>query len=301
MRHVFKSFNFGVYDYKDAEKLLNDMALKGYEFKGTGKGYIRNVAMFEKNQKAKNFKYAIDIRRNPLTSEREQYYEFYKDLGWTNLDCFDNKLHIFVSGKENAFPLYADQLSELDNLKEGIKGDSEIFKYLLIAVCMSTVMGIIIAEGGKGFNRLASYIIIVYFGFFAIHSILEIVTNLACIQMCRQHMKTGGGIPEIRLKKELRLWQSIFSVATIGVFPFIIIASYSYEIWGNGLNSIYAYGSNWGIVLIVICTVSVPIILAATYMLFLYPEKEKYKVLSYIGFFMLYVSLFEYLRTYLGE
>ncbi|WP_312647322.1 DUF2812 domain-containing protein [Aminipila sp.] len=301
MKHIFRDFNFDIYDYKDAEKFLNEMALKGFEFKGTGKGYIKDIAMFEKNHKAKNLKYAIDVRKNLLNSEREQYYEFYKDLGWRNIDCFNDKLHMFVAEKENAFPLYTDELTEMENFGKAIKRDNEIFKYLLMAVCMVAAMGIIIAEGGKEFNRLVAYIIIVYFGCFALFSILEIIANLVCIRRFSKHMQTGGGIPASRLKKELRLWESFFSVVAISVFPLIIIVSYSYEIWSKGLNSINLYGSGWEIVLLIIlCTLSIPIELAATYMLFLYPEKEKYKLFSYIGFFMFYISIFQYFRTYLG-
>lgn len=299
MNHVLKIFNFGVFDYKDAEKLLNQMAEKGYEFKGTGKGWIKGFAMFKKNAKGKLLKYAIDVRCGMSENEKEKYYEFYKDLGWKNVDCFRNKIHIFVCDKSKGFPLYTDEISELKNLKEGIRADAQVIKHSIVAVIIALVTGFMIYEGGIGFNSIVSYSLIVFFTLFLVYSIFEIVGNIAYTQKCKRCIETGERLPQSSIIKELRLWNSIFSIATFILFPTVAIVGYSYEIWGVGLDLSHAYSTNLEIFLLSMCVISIPVLLVASYMFPLYPKQSKLKMLSYMGYFMYFVSSYEYFITYL--
>lgn len=298
MKYIFKSFNFGVFDYKDAEKLLNQMALKGYEFKGTGFNWFKNFAMFEKNEKAKNYQYSIDVRCGLLENQKEKYYDFYKDLGWKNIDCHNNKLHIFVAEKNKAFPLYTDDISELENLKEGMKADAGIIKMLLITVFMAFVTGLLIHKGGIGFNRLVSYGLIIYFGLFVVYGVLEIISDIIYSIKCKRCLEDGKPVPENKTLRELRFWNNIYSNISYILFPTIAIIGYSYEIWGTGLHPLDGYSTSWEIALLSMCLISIPLMLFASYKYFLQPKKRNYKVVSYIAYFMYFISSIEYFTTY---
>nr|WP_315024781.1 DUF2812 domain-containing protein [uncultured Aminipila sp.] len=295
MKHIIKSFNFGVLDHNDAEKLLNDMALKGYEFKGTGKGWIKGFAMFEKKQYAKSLQYAVDVHCKLLGKEKEAYYEFLNDLGWNNVDCFRNKLHIFAAEKNCAFPLYTDEYSELENLKKGIKDDGLFLKSSLSAAFLLGLVWVMFRLGGIGINRVVSYIIVVVF---LLTSILAIC-NLILTLWCKKSIKTGEKPTNNSMKKEIRWWENILTISSFIFFPSVAIAGYSYEIWGSGINPGKGFGPTWEITFLSMGIISILVLLSATYMLFLYPEKEKYKVLSFSGYLLYFISIYEYFTTYM--
>lgn len=298
MEYVFKDFNYGVFNYKEAEKLLNQMAAKGYEFKATGKGLIKGVAMFKKNEKAKGFKYAVDVRCNLSVreNEKQKYYSFFKDLGWKNLDSINNKLHVFVSEQNKAFPLYTDELSELENVKESVRPDGQIIESGVYVALMSLLIGGMIYVG---FNRIVNDWIMIYISLFVVYGVSEITSNLVYMIRFKKYMKTGRVISENKFIKKLRSWNIIFSITSLILLQVVTIVGLSYEIWGAGLNPSDAFGTNWEISLLSMCAISIPILLVSTYMLFLYPKQEKFKVLSYIASFMYLFSSMEYITTYL--
>lgn len=293
MKYIFKTFNFGILDYKDAESLLNTMAQKGYKFRTTGKGWIKGFAMFEKNEQAKSLQYAIDVHCKLLDKEKEAYYKFLNDLGWNNVDCFRNKLHIFFAEKNCAFPLYADESSELENQKNALEDDGTFLKSSLSAAFMLGLVWIMFKLGGIGINRIVSYSVVVYL---LLASLLPICKLIMSLQY-KIKIKKGESPGNNRFIKEMRLWENVLAISSFLLFPLATAVGYAYELWGPGINYGNSFGPIWGTALLSMCITSILVLLPATYMLFLYPEKEKYKGLSYVGYFLYYISIYVYFTT----
>ncbi len=300
MKHIIKIFNFGVLDYKDAEILLNQMKAKGYVFKSTGKGWIKGFALFEKSKTANPCKYTIDVRCGLTENDKERYYDFYKDLGWLNKDCFRNKLHIFASEQDQVLPLYTDEASELENLKSAIDEDAQAVKHFFLGLVFLFCIGLITYFGGIGLNRLASYSLLVYMAFFFVYSMIQIILSLCYRRKCRQCMESGDNFSANKLLKEVRAWYNFVSIASFIFFPAVAIFGYFYAIWGQETNYYEMFGLEWSFCLFAMSVLSVPLLLTATYLLFLYPKQAKFKALSYIGYFMYYISIYVFFSaTYL--
>ena len=76
MKYTIRPFKYGPYDYRDAENMLNGMSQKGWDFKTTSKGWLRNWAMFEKAKDKKKSSYNIDLKGSMTDREKEEYCRF---------------------------------------------------------------------------------------------------------------------------------------------------------------------------------------------------------------------------------
>ncbi|MHC1723245.1 MAG: DUF2812 domain-containing protein [Aminipila sp.] len=291
MRRIFRSFNFGTLDYKDAERLLNDMAAKGYEFKGTGKGFIRNIAMFEKNEKAQNLKYAIDVGKRK-EYEKETYYQFYRDLGWDKIDCFNNRLYIFATNSNNAVPLYADGISERNMRKKAAINNGELLDNIM------QLVGMLIASSAFYFrwDELDNFIEYSFFLFFCLIMgcyAVQVAVKLIYIVKSWRHEN------QYLVSKTLQIIRWYGRLCWVGFFTFLPIASiieFCYGEWTSNVVSGRFFGIiRWESLQLFLCIGSIPVIFTATYMLTLNPEKEQLKVLDCIGIFMYFWGLWCFL------
>lgn len=290
MKHIFKSFNFGTLDYKDGEELLNRMAEKGYEFKGTGKGWIRNVAMFEKSQKAKNLKYAIDVGKRK-EHEKQTYYQFYRDLGWQKIDCFNKRLYIFATNSDNAVPLYTDGLAERKMRKKAAINNGELLNHILQLVSMLVILNILMFGIEKAHGLIIPGFIIFYYLIVAYYA-LQVAAKLIYI------LRGWKDKNECLIRKILQIIRGCSKFIWIGFFAFIPVVSiveFYYGSWTNNSipNNFFVLGRE--IVQLLLCIGSIPVILTATYLLALHPEKEQLRLLDFIGIFMYFCGLWSLL------
>ncbi|QHI72126.1 DUF2812 domain-containing protein [Aminipila terrae] len=290
MKHIFKSFNFGTLDYKDGEELLNRMAEKGYEFKGTGKGWIRNVAMFEKSEKAKNLKYAIDVGKRK-EHEKQTYYQFYRDLGWQKIDCFNKRLYIFATNSDNAVPLYTDGLAERKMRKKAAINNGELLDNILQLFCMLAVSSILFLSRNDIDNLIAysfSFIYCMIMGYYA----LQVAAKLIYIARGWKHQNECL-VP--RILQIIRGCSKFIWIAFFAFIPAVSIVEFCYGIWTNSAPIGSFFGIRWQIVQLLLCIGSIPVILTATYRQALYPEKEQLKLLDFLGVFMYFCGLWNLL------
>ncbi len=303
MKHILKRFNFGVFDYKDAEKLLNQMADKGYRFLSDGNFIFGDFAMFEKDEKARETKYTVDVRCELSESEKENYYDFYKDLGWKNIGCHRKKLHIFIADKNNNFPLYTDEFSEMANLNEAIKKDARIIKNSIYALFFACLVWYMIYSGPTATNRLASYVFIIFFTLPLIYKVLEIFNNVIFKYKLKKALLNEQKIPDNKTLKELKVWENLLCVTGLVSFSAMGIIGYCYEIWGAGVNPSEIYGTTWAIAMLAIDISSIITMLTLTYVLFLYPNIKKNRSAYFIAYFISYIAYYfsniEYIKLYL--
>lgn len=301
MKYEFRPFHFGVFDYKEAEKLLNQMVEKGYVFKGTGKGWIKGFAMFEKIQSTKKLRYAVDINCEDREKELNNYYSFYEDFGWQKVDCFQKKLHIFVSEKEEVLPIYTDAATEFENLKGAVRLEGQIALTAILVSVFIALAAFMIYIGGIRDNRLISYIIIVLCFLMAGCSLTNLINNILYMNQCRTNVEMRLTIPENILLKKMRFAENIFRIIFFISLPIVAINGYAYEIWGKGSQTELYMGSAFTLILFIACILSVPVLLFSTYKLFMKPYNANFKVLSYIGYSMYYMSIFMYFSDYISN
>ncbi|QIB70377.1 DUF2812 domain-containing protein [Aminipila butyrica] len=284
MKHIFRSFNFGTLEYKEAESFLNQMAEKGYEFKSTGKGWLRNIAIFEKSERAKKMKYVIDVAKR-TEWEKSEYYQFYKDSGWEKVDCFNKRLYIFAAQKDNAVPLYTDDASERNMLRKAVVNNGELLNHSFQLLCMLIIL--------KALFFIKNREEALYYGFYAtlflccltgVYYVLHITAKL--IYRVSGWQVNSNAIGK-KMAQLLRVSCDLFGSAFLAS---LVLAAF-YVIWKRGFfpNSFGEISLEFVQTLIFIG--SVPVILVTTYLLALHPEREQLKVLNYIGAFMFFWGL----------
>lgn len=287
MKYIFKTFSFGTLDYKDAERLLNNMAAKGYEFKGTGKGWIRNIAMFEKNAKAQHFKYAIDVAKRK-EYEKEKYYQFYKDLGWEKIDCLNKRIYIFATEKDNSVPIYTDKVSETNMLKKAVINNGELLDNIIQLVCMIFVSSVLFFRRAEMDNLIGYSFIIFYcliMGYYAVQVAVKLLYSVMGWKYEKQYF-------ESKILQIIRWCSKLSWIAFLIYLPIVSIIG----TWTNNVLSSSFFGIiRWQSVQLLLCIGSIPVILTGTYFLFLYPEKERFKIIINIGVTMYFLGLWCFL------
>ncbi|QAT41851.1 DUF2812 domain-containing protein [Aminipila luticellarii] len=293
MRHIFRYFSFDTLDYRAAERFLNDMAERGYEFKGTGKGWIRNIAIFEKNERAKERKYAIDVAKRK-EEEKESYYRFYKDLGWEKVDCFHSSMYIFSAQKNNTVKFYTDKLSERSMLKKAVINNGELSNHISQFICMliisSSFMG-----GKENRNDLTVYGFKIFFslimGYYALKVAIKLIYAL-------KGWKARDTHAEEQIQRALREINKVCQILFFLFLPVVCLIRFFYHMWEKEFVIKGAAGMELELIQLLLCMASILITSVTTYLVAMYPDKDRWKVLDFIGIFMYFAALWSFL-TYI--
>ncbi|MGF6376436.1 hypothetical protein M2140_001509 [Clostridiales Family XIII bacterium PM5-7] len=129
MRYKFELWNYGNYDFLEAEKHLNEMAEKGWSYKG--KTIIFNgIAVYEKTEQAYQTQFAVDtfVREN---KERElEYYQLMKESGWEIIQPESRRAQkVFQASKTSGVAIpYNDQESKMEIVSASLAESKEEFK-----------------------------------------------------------------------------------------------------------------------------------------------------------------------------
>lgn len=293
MKYTIRPFKYGPYDYRDAETLLNKMSQKGWKFKTTSKGWIRNWAMFENAKEENKSTYNIDLKGDMDDREKDEYCRFYADLGWQHLDTYNKKLNIFKSTRENTIPIYSDDQAEYENLREYAKPSTDI-PYIMQFIGMAILSYVIYKLVGIGLS-LVLYSMMVVLSVFVIDAAVMIFLDMVYRSNCKKSMEKTGQLPENVLFKKWRVWEVYGENLLILFIGFGTIFGYGYEIWGKGLIShhemylevsIYfslAFVGFWGTLLI-------------DYIYMMKPEKKILKGMDFIFHFLWLFSFMSYLQ-----
>lgn len=234
MKYKIRPFKYGPYDYRDAEHLLNEMSQKGWQFKTTSKGWLRNWGMFEKTKDENKPIYNIDLKGSMMESEKDEYCRLYDDLGWHYLDTYNKKLNIFKSDRKNNIPIYSDEQAEYDNLKEYGKISTDIGAIMLF-LFTAALMYLSFCMLGRERYILVSYGMFVALTMCLVDSMVIIALNTMYRSNCKHRMKQTGQLPKNLLLKKWRVWQFYGENLLILLMGFVPILGFGYEIWGKGL------------------------------------------------------------------
>lgn len=300
MKRIFKVFNFGIINYKDAERLICSMAEKGYEFKGTGKGWIKGFAMFEKNEKAKSFKYSVDIKYGLLEEEQDELQSFYSDLGWEYADCYNRRIYIFVR-KENAkvsFPLYTDEDSRYENFRNTVRDESAQMGNIAAACFTLFLAGVIYQKSDLWDSRLVSYVIFIVFLAIGLLCTIYSIDNFLYRKKCEKAATAGEPIPNNFITTELKKWESLVNIILFIGVPIITILGYWHEIWGGGMY--YVENLSKGLLMTMFCIslTATPGALISNYFMYLHPKNNKLKIFTYIIGFLYMISFCTYINIF---
>lgn len=134
-KYKIRGWRYGVLDCRAAARDLNDMAAKGWRLKSFGKFWmLLDIACFERDENAPGLQYAVDARPTNHPQTLERYYTFYRDQGWRFVSVSRDRLHIFVSEKATAAPLYTDRQTEWTAMKENARLDGVVGKNLALGL-----------------------------------------------------------------------------------------------------------------------------------------------------------------------
>lgn len=300
MKYTYRFFNYGVYDYKNAEIMLNSMAERGYIFKTTGHGWYKFIAWFEKDDSAKKTKFGVDVRCGLGKTEKEEYYRFYEDIGWKNIDCFKKKLHIFVNTGNEDNEIYTDPSTEFENLKEAIKDDIPNIKKLLLMIFCLALTFFVGRAGAAVLDRNLAFAYIFIMFLLILNYMAEIVGNFIYKRQSSSLVDENKFISENSVAKELRLYEKISNIIFLPILWVAIMIFYGRNLWEQWLIN----GSQIDIVtglyiapFIGLCF-SLPGIALFTYLVFRKPEKDIYKVMSWFFSFLFYFGFISALQQY---
>lgn len=117
MKYKFKLWTYTPIDVKAAEAELNRMAKAGYTLLGLG-GFPTNIAVYEKSNRAKRKRYAVDYNKDESEAAKEERKTFFKEAGWSFVSDGNGNLCIYATEKTGSKEIYSD----IDTRLEGIEG-----------------------------------------------------------------------------------------------------------------------------------------------------------------------------------
>lgn len=234
MKYKVRPFRYGPYDYRDAERLLNEMSQKGWEFKAISKGWLRDWAMFEKVKDEKKNTYNIDLKGSMTDGEKEEYYKFYDDLGWHYLDTYNKKLNIFKSNRKDDIPIYSEEQAEYENLKEYGKPSTDMLPIIQF-LGMTFLIYFNLQLIGMQPYLLVAYGVIVILTMCLADAGVILALNIMYRSNCKKSMENTGQLPENVLLKKWRVWEFYGDNLLILLMCLTPILGFGYEIWGSGI------------------------------------------------------------------
>lgn len=295
MKYTIRPFKYGPYDYRDAESLLNEMSQKGWEFKSTSKGWLRNWAMFEKARDEKNSTYNIDLKSSMTERERDEYCRFYDDLGWHYLDTYNKKLNIFRSNRKDNISIYSEEQTEYENLKEYGKPSTDILPIIqFLGMAFLIYLNLQLIDMQPYF--LATYAVIVILTMCLVDAAVILTLNIMYRSNCKNSMEKTGQLPENVLLKKWRVWEFYGDNFLILVMCLTPILGFGYEIWGRGIipkNEILLFGKEIYFVMAIIGMVGMFLI---NYIYMLKPDKGFLRIIDFIFDFSWLFTFMLYLQ-----
>ncbi len=280
MKYTIRPFRYGPYDYRDAENLLNKMSQKGWEFKTTSKGWLRNWAMFEKTKDENKITYNIDLKGSMTDSEKEEYYRFYDDLGWHYLDTYNKKLNIFKTTNKNNISIYSEEQAEYENLKEYGKPSTDMWLILQLLVTAFLLYFNFQLIGVHCF--IVSYALMVALTMCLIDAAVSITLNIMYRSNCKKGMEKTGQLPENVLLKKWRVWEFYGDNSLILLMGMMPILGFGYKIWKNDFisrNEVLLFGKDiyFAMALVGFCGMFV-----INYIYMTKPDKSYLRIIDFI-------------------
>lgn len=131
MKNKYVMINGFAFSEESDMEMLKDYARKGWLLEGIKAGFFYKLRKGE----PKEIEYSLDYQ-NEAT---EEYFNFFKEAGWTPVISLGNEIHIF-SAPAGTKPIYSDTESEMDKYYRVKKQSGKGTLYSLIATIIFAVL-----------------------------------------------------------------------------------------------------------------------------------------------------------------